>query len=160
MNEAWKWRPERTEGIWRHGCAWAKPFTAAAPWISLALLMATFALADGRLTSSPGTVFDLPAPSAREGTEPGLAAIMMPVAREGAAGRETIVFFDDARYSLDDDASREALRERIGARAAADATGTMLVLADARVPAGDMILFAGLAREAGVVHVEIAERRE
>ena len=30
MNEAWKWRPERTEGIWRHGCAWAKPFTAAA----------------------------------------------------------------------------------------------------------------------------------
>ena len=106
MNEAWKWRPERTEGIWRHGCAWAKPFTAAAPWISLALLMATFALADGRLTSSPGTVFDLPAPAAREGTEPGLAAIMMPVAREGAAGRETIVFFDDARYSLDDDASR------------------------------------------------------
>ena len=160
MNEAWKWRPERTEGIWRHGCAWAKPFTAAAPWISLALLMATFALADGRLTSSPGTVFGLPAPAAREGTEPGLAAIMMPVAREGAAGRETMVFFDDARYSLDDDASREALRERIGARAAADATGTMLVLADARVPAGDMILFAGLAREAGVVHVEIAERRE
>ncbi|MBR6732823.1 MAG: hypothetical protein IKL96_00330 [Kiritimatiellae bacterium] len=160
MNEAWKWRPERTEGIWRHGCAWAKPFTAAAPWISLALLMATFALADGRLTSSPGTVFGLPAPAAREGTEPGLAAIMMPVAREGAAGRETMVFFDDARYSLDDDASREALRERIGARAAADATGTMLVLADARVPAGDMILFAGLAREAGVVYVEIAERRE
>ena len=46
------------------------------------------------------------------------------------------------------------------ARAAADATGTLLVLADARVPAGDMIRFAGLAREAGVVHVEIAARRE
>lgn len=160
MNEAWGWRPGRSEGIWRHGCPWAKPFTAAAPWISLALLMATFALADGRLASAPGTVFDLPAPASRDGVEPGLAAIMMPVAREGAAGRETIVFFDDARYSLDDDASRESLRERMGARAAADATGTLLVLADARVPAGDMIRFAGLAREAGVAHVEIAERRE
>jgi hypothetical protein len=128
--------------------------------MSLALLAATFVLAEGRLVSAPGTVFDLPAPSARDGAEPGLAAIMMPVAREGAAGRETIVFFDDARYSLADDASREALRERLGARAAADATGMLLLLADARVPAGDMMRFAGLAREAGVVHVEIAERRE
>ena len=67
MNEPWKWRPERTEGIWRHGCAWAKPLTAAAPWISLALLMATFAMAQGRLVSAPGTLFDLPAPAARDG---------------------------------------------------------------------------------------------
>jgi len=157
---AWGWTPTRPEGIWRHGCKWAHPFTAAAPWITLALLLATFALVQGRLAAASGVVFDLPARSGDEAVVPGMAAVVMPVVREGVAGNETIVFFDDARYSFADEASREALRERLGERAAADKTGELLVLADQRVPSGDLLRLAGIAREAGVVHVEIAERRE
>ena len=37
---------------------------------------------------------------------------------------------------------------------------TLLLLADGRVPSGDLMRLAGLAREAGVAHLEIAERRE
>lgn len=157
---SWGWTPPRPEGIWRHGCKWAHPLTAAAPWITLALLLATFALVQGRLAAASGVVFDLPERAGDEAVVPGMAAVVMPVVREGVAGSETIVFFDDARYSFSDEASREALRERLGERAAADKSGELLVLADVRVPSGDLMRLAGLAREAGVVRVQIAERRE
>ena len=160
MSTSWGWTPSRPEGIWRHGCKWAHPLTAAAPWVTLALLVATFALVEGRLAAASGVVFDLPKSAGGEAVAPGLAAGVMPVVREGVAGRETIVFFDDARYSLADETSREAFRERLGERAAADTKGTLLLLADVRVPSGDLMKLAALAREAGVVHVEIAERRE
>ncbi len=157
----WGWRPVRPEGIWKHGCKWAKPFTAAAPWIALALLLVEFSLIEGRLTAAPGVVFNLPAPVCGETTAvPGLAAIVVPMAREGAGNRETLVFFDDARYSLAETSSVEALRERLSARVQSDASGTLLLLTDTRVPSGDVMRLVGLAREAGVSHVQIGERRE
>lgn len=157
----WGWRPESPEGIWKHGCKWAKPFAAAAPWVTLAFLLVVFVLVEGRLSSAPGLVFDLPEPMAGDGVEaPSLAAVVVPVAQDGSAGRETLVFFDDARYSLSDEPSMEAFRERLGERAAADATGTLLLLADAYVPAGQMMRLAGIARDAGVQHVQIAEKRK
>ena len=157
---AWGWRPVRPEGIWKHGCLWAKPLTVAAPWIALALLFVEFTLIEGRLVAAPGLVLNLPAPVCGEAATPGLAAIVVPVLREGVAGRETLVFFDDARYTLSDDASVDAFRERLAARAQADARGTLLLLADGRVTAGDLMRLMTLAREAGVAHVQVGERRE
>ena len=160
MTTSWGWRAERTEGIWKHGCRWARPFTAAAPWVTLALLLAMFALMQGRLTAAPGVVFDLPDPVDGASRTPGLAVVVVPVVREDSAHRETFAFFDDARYALSDAASVDALRERLGERAAADATGSLLLLADARVPAGQLMRLMSIAREAGVVHVQVAEKRE
>lgn len=156
----WGWRPVRPEGIWKHGCKWAKPLTVAAPWITLALLLVEFAFLEGRLTSTPGLVFNLPATVSGDAATPGLAAIVLPEAREDGTGRETLVFFDDVRYTLSDSASIENFRERLVERVQSDASGTLLLLTDARVPAGDMMRLAGVAREAGVVHVQIGERRE
>lgn len=157
---AWGWRPVRPEGIWKHGCRWARPFTVAAPWIALALLLVEFAFVEGRLVAAPGLVLDLPAPVCGEAATPGLAAIVVPVVREGAAGRETLVFFDDARYSLSDAAAVDAFRARLAARAQADRSGALLLLADGRVAAGDLMRLMGLARDAGVARVQIGERRE
>ena len=106
------------------------------------------------------TSANLPAPVCGEAATPGLAAIVVPVVREGIAGRETLVFFDDARYSLSDAAAVEAFRERLAARAQADRSGTLLLLADGRVASGDLMRLMGLAREAGVTRVQIGERRE
>lgn len=157
----WGWRPDRPEGIWKHGCRWARPFAAAAPWVTLALLFALFALVEGRLAAAPGLVFDLPDPVMGDGADvPALAAVVVPVAREDAARRETLVFFDDERYSLSDEDSLARFRERLGERAAADASGTLLLLADVEVPTGHLMRLAGIVREAGVVHVQIAEKRE
>lgn len=160
MKVSWGWRPARPEGVWKHGCRWAKPFTAAAPWITLALLLALFGLVEGRLTSAPGVIFDLPKHTTGESAVPGLMVVVVPVMRQGSAMRETLVLFDDARYSLMDDVSVDSFRERLSERAAADATGTLLVLADARISAGQMMLLADIAREAGVSHVQFAEKRE
>lgn len=157
----WKWRPMRPEGIWKHGCKWAQPFTVAAPWITLALLLVEFSMIEGKLTAASGVVFNLPAQVSGETVaEPGLSAVVIPVAREGMSIRETLVFFDDARYSLADDASVEIFRARLAERAQADASGTLLLLIDARVSSGDVLRLTGIAREAGVRYVQIGERRE
>ena len=153
----WGWRPRQTEGIWRHGCAWAKPLFAAVPWITLTLLLALFAFIGDRLPQVPGVVCDLPAPVAGQAEATGLAALVLPAA---GAGEESLVFFDDARYSLSDEASVAVLKDRLGMRAGAEPSGTFLLLADRRVLAGDVMRLVGLAREAGLVHVQIAERRE
>ena len=126
----WGWRPRQADGIWRHGCAWTKPLFAAVPWITLTLLLALFAF-----------IGDLVLPGA-------------------SAGEETLVFFDDARYSLSDESSVLTLKERLGARSLAEPSNTFLLLADRRVPAGDIIRLVGIARESGLSRVQIAERRE
>ena len=61
---------------------------------------------------------------------------------------------------LPDAAAVEAFRERLAARAQADRSGTLLLLADGRVASGDLMRLMGLAREAGVTRVQIGERRE
>jgi len=158
----WGWRPRQTEGIWRHGCAWTKPLFAAVPWITLTLLLALFAFIGDRLPQVQGLVCDLPSPVPRDEADTatdatGLAALVLPAAD---AEGETLVFFDDARYSLSDEASVASLKDRLGARAGAEPSRTFLLLADRRVPAGDVIRLAGIARESGLERVQIAERRK
>ena len=153
----WGWRPRQTEGIWRHGCAWTKPLFAAVPWVTLGLLLALFAFIGDRLPQVPGLVCDLPSPGSGQAEATGLAALVLPAAD---AEGDTLVFFDDARYSLSDESSVATLKDQLGVRVGTEPSGTFLLLADRRVPAGDIMQLVGIARESGFVHVQIAERRE
>ena len=156
----WGWRPAQAEGIWRHGARWTKPLFAAVPWITLALLLVMFGLLGDTLTAAPGVVFDLPAPVGRQTTVPGSTMLVLPSANMGETGG-TLVFFDDARYVLGDRQSVALLREQLLARVQEDsARATLLVLADRRVAAGELLQLVGIARESGIRHVQIAERRE
>lgn len=155
----WNWRPARPEGIWRHGCVWAKPFTAAAPWVMLLVLLLTLLLIEGRLAIAPGLTFDLPAATGEQSDLPGLVAVVLPLEREPGAASETVVFFDDARYSLSDETSADAFRANLTARAAGDASSVLLLLADRRVPSGDVMRLVGLARGC-VASVQVAEKRQ
>ena len=156
----WGWRPAQAEGIWRHGERWTKPLFAAAPWITLALLLVMFGLIGDRLAVAPGVVFDLPEPMGRQDAMPGATMLVLPSANVGENGG-ALAFFDDARYVLDDQQSVALLRNQLVARVQENAAcSTLLVLADHRVASGDLLRLAGIAREAGVTHVQIAERRE
>ena len=156
----WGWRPAQAEGIWRHGERWTKPLFAAAPWITLALLLVMFGLIDGRLTAAPGVEFDLPKSTGRQAVVPGATMLVLPSANVGENGG-TLAFFDDARYVLDDPQSVALLREQLVARVQENsANSTLLVLADRRVSSGDLLRLAGIARTSGVTHVQIAERCE
>jgi biopolymer transport protein ExbD len=156
----WGWRPAQAEGIWRHGARWTKPLFAAAPWITLALLLVMFGLLGDTLTTAPGVVFDLPAPVGRQAAAPGTTMLVLPSANVGETGG-TLVFYDDARYVLGDQQSVALLREQLLARVQANpARATLLVLADRRVATGELMRLVDIARESGMKHVQIAEKRE
>jgi len=62
---------------------------------------------------------------------------------------------------LGDPQSVALLREQLLARVQTNAArATLLVLADRRVAAGELLQLVGIARESGMKHVQIAERRE
>ncbi len=156
----WGWRSAQSDGIWRHGARWTKPFFAAAPWITLVLLIVMFMLIGDRLAAAPGVVFDLPAPVGRQAVLPGHTMLAIPSSNVGESGG-TLVFFDDARYVLGDSQSVSLLSDQLLARVQEGSSpATLLVLADKRVFSGDLLRLAGIARAAGMTHVQIAEKRE
>ena len=150
---AWGWTPERTQGIWRHGAAWARPFVAASPWITLVVLLLMFYIVSGTMTAARGTLFDLPDEGLSEGEATGLVALAM------HRTHETLVFFDDARYVFDDVASVRAFGEHLAERVSKRHSKTLLVLADRRVACGDLMRLAATAKRGGVEKVLFAEKR-
>lgn len=153
MTSSWGWTPPRPAGIWRHGHAGLRPFVAAAPYITVGLLLLLMHFLSGTLTASEGVLFDLPdaAPTDAVGEAP--VALMVPVARD------TLVFFDDTRYLMGDESSMRALGEQLSERFARGGDRPLLVLADRRVPGGDLMRLAALAKAGGVPKVLFAEKR-
>jgi biopolymer transport protein ExbD len=131
---------------------------AAVPWINLVLLVLLMLVLNERILLRPGTVFELPPAPFHEGLRYGLTAVMIPVARTN--GMETLVFFDDDRFTLDAPARREQLAGRIRARAALEPRREILLLADRRIPHGDVMAVVNLAREAGISRVNVSTKPE
>ena len=153
MTTPWKWTPEHTLGIWRHGAPWLRPVAAAAPYVTVLLLLLMLHVAGGALTAAKGVLFDLPDSGLSDGAPTKLVALMLP------RDRETLVFFDDSRYVLGDDSSLRTLGENLSEHAERSADSTLLVLADRRVSGGDLMKFAAVAKENGVARILFAGRR-
>lgn len=149
----WKWTPERTQGIWKYGPAWLKPAAAAVPWITVGLLLLMLHMVGGSLTAAEGVLFDLPDSGAADFANTSLVALVMPMPRE------TLVFFDDARYSVGDDLSFSAFGDHLADRAGKSERRTLLVLADRRVAGGDLMKIASIARRSGIEKVLFAEKK-
>ena len=149
---AWGWSPERSQGIWRHGAVWMRPVVAAAPWLTVILLLLMLSVVGGTFTSSKGVLFDLPEGALDEGEATGLVALIMPT------DHETLVFFDDARYLLGDATSTKALGDHLAESVRRSGDKTLLVLADRRVAGGELMKFSGIARRGGVEKVLFAEK--
>ena len=149
----WGWKPERTLGIWRHGAGWIRPFSAAVPWLTVLLLLLMLHVVAGTLTAAKGTLFDLPNAGLAEGEATGLVALAIPHARE------TLVFFDDSRYILDDASSMRAFGEHLSERVARSESKTLLVLADRRIHGGDLMDIAAVAKNGGATKVLFAQKR-
>lgn len=153
MTTQWGWTPERTLGIWRHGAAWMRPIAAAVPYLTVLLLLAMLHFVGGTLTSAKGVLFDLPEAGLAEGEATGLVALVMPMPHE------TMVFFDDSRYLLGDEASLRALGENLAMRVEKSPSRTLLVLADKRVAGGELMRLAAVARRNGVERLLFAEKK-
>lgn len=153
-----KWRSETLRNRFtRRG--WGGPaLFAAAPWVNLVLLGVLLMLVSDRILVQPGVVFDLPRAPFREGLRYGLTAVMIPVARTN--GQETLVFFNDDRFELNSPAKREQLAERVRDRLAREPRREILLLADRRIPHGDVMCVVNLARDAGVSRVNVSVKPE
>jgi len=150
VTSRWGWTPSRTQGVWNHGATWLRPVSAAAPYITVLLLVLMLHLVGGTIASAKGFLFDLPAAGSADGAATELVALLLP--RE----HETLAFFDDSRYILGDESSFRSLGENIAARAEKSPSKTLLVLADRRVPGGDLMKLADVARRSGIAKILFA----
>ncbi len=138
---------------------WMRPFSAAVPWITVGILLLMFQLIGDTLHSAEGVLFDLPAAGLNEGAETKLIALVMPMTREGTR-RETLVFFDDARFVLGEDASEAVFSSELAERVAKTGETVLLVFADRRVPGGELMRLATLVKKSGINRILFAERKE
>lgn len=153
MTTSFGWTPERSQGIWRHGAPCLRPFVAAAPWITVALLLVLFHLIGGTLVTDKGALFDLPDTGLADGEVTGPVALIVRVPQD------TLVYFDDSRYTLGDVASAAALADNLSEAVASSSRKTILALADRNIAAGDLMKFTALARKSGVKKVLFAEKK-
>lgn len=149
----WGWEPKRTEGIWRYGAGWMRPFVAALPVLTVFLLVLLLYIVSETLTVSSGVAIELPVSGIGDGEKTDLVALVLQMPRE------TLVFFDDSRYVIGDGASSRALADHLSERIARSENRTLLVLADRRVSSGDLFGLAALAKRSGVKRLLFAEKR-
>ena len=160
QREGWSKQVRRHRTVYRFGGVWAQALLSLVPWIDCVVLAVLLLAVTRRTVISPGVVFDLPRATFREGMYVGLTALMITVARDTPGGEETLIFFDDDRYSTRDQEQMSVLAERVKSRVALGARNELLLLADKRVPHGDVVRFVNAVREAGVQRVNVAEKPE
>jgi biopolymer transport protein ExbD len=160
QREGWSKMVRRHRTVYRFGGAWAHALLSMVPWVNGVIIVVMVLMVNHRMVISPGVVFDLPRATFREGMYVGLTALMITVARDTPGGEETLVFFDDDRYSTQDAEQMSALAERVQSRVALVARKELLLLADKRVPHGDVVRFVNAVRQAGVQRVSVAEKPE
>jgi biopolymer transport protein ExbD len=158
--ESWSVMIRRHRSIYRFGGPWSQAVLSLVPWLNAVVLLVLLMAVNERMVVSPGVVFDLPGAALREGSHAGLTALMIAVERDAPGGDETLVFFDDDRYSTQDADQMSMLCERLKSRVALGARRELLLLADKRVPHGAVIRFVNAARESGVQRVNVAEKPE
>lgn len=148
----WDWSADRPAWHETGSSRWFRPFVASAPWITVGILLLMLYMAGNALTAASGVLFDLPEGEAGEGARTSLVALVMPTKRE------TLVFFDDARYVFGDSLSRSVFSSQLAELAAKRGEKTMLVLADRRTDAGVLMALASDARRAGIARILFAEK--
>lgn len=140
--------------------SWFRHLSYAAPWLTFAVVVGMFAFLHGTLSPVPSVLFDLPDSGAADSDRPGLVSLLIPGDMEGADSEGTLVYFDDARYVLSDPSSVDEFSARLGGKAVETGTRVLTLLADRRVPCGDLIKVMALAKARGFAHVQVAEKRD
>lgn len=110
-------------------------------------------MTSGKFTIAKGQLFDLPSYGDEEGVVTDVVAIVFPSARE------TLVFFDDARYSLSDEESLVKFQAHLGEVIDKSANSSLLVLSDKRVSIGELMCLTSAAKKSGVTKLLLAERK-
>lgn len=150
---SWNWITPRPAGLSKFGPRWLNPMAVAIPWITVILLFLMLYIVSGTMTSAKGVIFELPEGDQLEGSASPLVALVVPSAHD------TLVFFDDARYSLGDRESVSALSEHLSSRTSKLEDRTLVVMADRRVQGGEIARLASVARTGGITRLLLASKQ-
>ncbi len=129
-----------------------------APWLDLVLLLVLFLLLQTHFVLQPGVLIRLPTTRFSDGSRPVMALVVLSVPGESEKAFREIAFFDDARYRLDQERYRDALREALAARARKRPDGDLAILADKSVSHGTIMTLCDMARDAGIGRVNVSSR--
>ena len=140
--------------------AWFRYLVHAAPWLTFVLIVALFIVLQCALAPVPSLLFDLPESGVADSAQPSLVALLIPGDVEGVETEGTLIYFDDARYALSDQASLEEFSNRLGDRVIETKCGVLTLMSDRRVPAGDLMKVMALAKSRRLLHVQLAEKRD
>lgn len=156
-----RWHSWRGEGLrmrFRPRSRIGQTFLTIAPWIDMLIVALFFVLLQGQLLLQPGIQVDLPQVPFREGAAYGQTLVLM--SAETAAGRESVVFFDDERFVVGIPRQMELLEDVLSLHARRGGQRQLILHADARVPHGDVVQVINLVREAGIARVNVSTRPE
>ena len=140
--------------------AWLRYLSQIAPWLTLVLVIIMFIFLHGTLSPAPATGFSLPDPGSADSAKPGMVALLLPGDMGGGQTEGTLVFFDDARYLLSDPASVDEFAGRLSDRSVETRCDTLTLMADRRVPVGDVMQVMAVARSRRIAHVQLAEKND
>jgi len=128
------------------------------PWLDVILLIIFFLLVDSRFVLQPGVIVDLPTAPFRNGSRLGMVAVVMSVKGAEAGSRREIVFFDDERFLVEDEAQMDGLKRAFDGRIRKYPDASLVLEADRRVPHGTVVNIMDMALDVGVRQVNLAVR--
>ncbi|MCR5414084.1 MAG: hypothetical protein K6F50_05075 [Kiritimatiellae bacterium] len=154
---SWGWRERRRGGARGSLPRGLRALSASVPWLTAGLLLLMLSYAERAFTLSEGVLFELPASqsdvSAADIDETADVALLMP------HSQGTLVFFNDQRYILEDDAQMQSFSDAMRERLRTVDRPTLYVLADLRIRHGTIQRFAGIARRSGASRILFAEKK-
>jgi len=154
QRESWSEMIRKRRSVYsRFNKKWFRTFRGTA-WIDAIIIVVLLLFVNNRLTITPGMVFDLPTAPLRGGTQAtALTAVMIPVVHDVSV--ETLLFFDDERFSMNDETLEQRLAAKIRGRIQASSTHDLILLADKNIPHGDVLRIVNIVKEAGVHRVNV-----
>ena len=128
------------------------------PWIDIVLLIIFFVFLNSSLVLQPGTIVELPRVPFREGSRSRLIAVVISVPGKSMRAGEEIVFFDDERFLVNEEAQRTKLKRAFAARLREHPDADLVIQADQHVAYGRVVEIMDMALEVGVRRVNLAAR--
>ncbi len=153
----WGWTRERSLRLGRDSLpGWLRALSAAVPWVTAIVLFAMINKIDGVFSLEKGALLDLPSSKVGDLSDTTAVAFML------STDEGTLLFFDDTRYVFSDKIQMEKFAAQLEEKVSFAPTSNpvLLVLADSRIPSGQLHEIAAMAKKSGVTKIMFAEKSD
>lgn len=133
-------------------------FLVISPWLDVLLLLLFLVMLNKLIVVQPGVVINLQQSSFGDATQCGFEVVIMSVRGINGNVSEDIVFYDDVRFKIKNETSRNDLQASFKERVEKTGNSNLVIYADQSVSHGTIINIMNLAKQAGVANVNMATR--